>query len=57
MGNPGNWTGITDASINNRIQEMGERISGIEDMIEEIDSLVKKKTIKVNKVITQSIQD
>jgi hypothetical protein len=30
-------TGTTNASMTNRIQEMEERISGIEDMIEEIE--------------------
>ena len=35
-------TGTTDANITNRIQEMEERISGIEDTIEEIDSSVKE---------------
>lgn len=33
----GKWAGTTDASITNRIQEKEERISGIEDTIEEID--------------------
>ena len=32
--NIGQGTGITDASITNTIQEMEERISGIEDVIE-----------------------
>ena len=41
MENLGKQTGTTDASITNRIQEMEERISGIEDMLEEINSLVK----------------
>ena len=40
-GNLGKWT--TEASITNRIQEMEERISGVEDTIEEIDSSVKNK--------------
>jgi hypothetical protein len=34
-------TGITDTSITNRIQETEERISGIENMIEEFDTYVK----------------
>ena len=34
----GKKTGITGTSITNRIQEMKERISGVENMIEEIDS-------------------
>ena len=42
MENLGKWSGTTDASINNRIQEMEERISGAEDTIEEIDLSVKE---------------
>ena len=38
------------------MQEKEERISGIEDTIEEIDSLVKENN-KANKVITQNIQE
>ena len=34
--------GKTDSSITNRIQELEERISGIEDMIEEINTSVKE---------------
>ena len=34
MENIGKRTGFTNTSITNRIQEMEERISGIEDMIE-----------------------
>lgn len=37
-----------DASITNRMQEMEERISGIEDTIDEIGSLAKEN-IKANK--------
>ena len=36
-------SGITNVSINNRIQEIEERILGLEDMIEETDSSVKEK--------------
>jgi predicted nucleic acid-binding Zn-ribbon protein len=32
----------TDASITNRIQEIEERISGIDDTIEDINTLVKE---------------
>ena len=35
MENLGKRTGTTDASFTNRIQEMEERFSGIEDMTEE----------------------
>ena len=35
MKNLGKWTGTTDASITNRMQEIEERISSAEDRIEE----------------------
>jgi hypothetical protein len=38
MENLGKWSGITDVSITNRIQEIEERISVIEDTVEEIDA-------------------
>ena len=44
MENLGKRTGTTETSITNRIQEIEERISGDEDTIEEIDSLVKENT-------------
>ena len=40
----GKRTGSTDASITNRIKTMEERISGIEDTIEEIDTSVKENS-------------
>ena len=43
MENLGKQTGTTKTSITNRIQEIEERISGTEDTIEEIDTLVKEK--------------
>jgi hypothetical protein len=33
-------SGATDSSITNRIQEIEERISGVEDTIKSIDTLV-----------------
>ena len=42
--NLGKRSGITDVSITNRIQEMEERISGIEDAVEEIDTTVKENS-------------
>ena len=36
--------GVRDASITNRIQEIEERISGIEDAIEDIDTTVRENT-------------
>lgn len=34
-------TSVTEASLN-RVQEMGEEIIGIEDIIEEMDPLIKE---------------
>ena len=52
----GKRTGTTDTSIINRIQEMEERISGIENTREEIDTPVKENA-KYNKFLTQNIQE
>jgi hypothetical protein len=38
----GKKSGTKDVSIRNRIQEMKERISGTEDFIENIDTIIKK---------------
>ena len=38
MENWAKWTVNTDVTITNRVQEMEERISSVESMIEEIDS-------------------
>ena len=46
--------GTTETSITNRIQEMEERISGVVDTIEKIDSLAKEN-IKSNRSVTQNI--
>ena len=45
-----------DASINNRIQEMGERISGAEDSIENMETTIKENA-KCKKILTQNIQE
>jgi hypothetical protein len=42
IGNLGKRSGVIDASIANRIQEIEERISGAEDTIENIDTTVKE---------------
>ena len=47
---------ITDVSITNRIQEIEEWVSGVEDTVEEIDTTVKENS-KHKKLLTQSIQD
>ena len=54
--NIGKRSGITDVSITTRKQEIEERISGIEDSIEEIDTVVKEKS-KHKILLTQSIQE
>ena len=52
MENLGKWAGNTKASI----QDMKEKISGTEDTIEEIESLVKEN-VNSNKFLTQNIQE
>ena len=47
---------VTNASITNRIQEIRERISGIEDNLEDIDTIVKENT-KSKKLPIQNIQE
>ena len=42
MENIGKRSGITDANITNRIQEIEERLSGTEDTIENNDTTVKE---------------
>ena len=54
--NLGKQTGITEASITSRIQEIEERTSGIEDTTEEIDTLVKEN-VKSKMFLTQPIQE
>ena len=56
MENLGKRTGTTDGCILNRIQEMKERISDVEDTIEETDTPVKGH-VKSKTFLTQSIQE
>ena len=51
MENLGKKSGVTDASITNRVQEIEERISGVEDIIEDIDTTIKENT-KCTKFLT-----
>jgi len=44
--NLGKRSEVIDISITNRIQEIEERVSGAEDSIENIDTIVKKKLQK-----------
>jgi uncharacterized coiled-coil protein SlyX len=54
--NLGKRSGVIDASITNRIQEIDKRISWAEDTIENIDTTVKEKA-KSKKLLTQNIQE
>ena len=54
--NLGKRSGVINASITNRIQEIEERISGSEDSIENIDTTVKENT-KCKRILTQKIQE
>jgi uncharacterized coiled-coil protein SlyX len=54
--NLGKRSGVIDANITNRIQEIEERISGAEDTLENIDTIVKENT-KSKKLLTQYIQE
>jgi predicted nucleic acid-binding Zn-ribbon protein len=50
--NLGKKSGVIDASITNRMQEMEERISGAEDSIENIDTTIKENT-KCKNILTK----
>ena len=52
----GKQSATTDESITNRILEMEERISGVEDILGEINSSTKEN-LKSNKSLTQNIQE
>ena len=56
MENIGKRSGVIDASITNRIQEIEERISDAENTIENIDTTVKENA-KCRKLLTQNIQE
>jgi hypothetical protein len=45
-----------DASINNGIQEIEDRISGTKDTIENVDTTVREHA-KCKKLLTQNIQE
>ena len=49
-------SGVIDASITNRIQEIEERISGAEDSIKNMDTTIKENA-KCKKILTQNIQE
>jgi hypothetical protein len=54
--NIGKQTRTTDARTTKRILEIEGKISGIEDMFEEID-IQEKENAKSKKLMTQNIQD
>jgi hypothetical protein len=54
--NLGKRTETTNESITNRIQEREERLSSIEDKIEETATLIKENA-KSRKYMTQNIQE
>jgi len=54
--NLGKRSGVINASITYRIQEIEERISGAEDTIENIDTSIKDNE-KHKKPLTQNIQE
>ena len=56
MENLGERTMTTESSITNRIQEIEERISDSEDIIEKINALIKENG-KSNKFSSQNIQE
>jgi archaellum component FlaC len=56
MENLGKRAGVTDASISKRIQHIEERISGIENTIEDTNTTVKENA-KCKKVLTQNIHE
>jgi cell division protein FtsL len=54
--NPRKRSGVIDASITNRIQEIEERISDAEYTIQNIDQTVKENG-RCKKILTQNIQE
>jgi methyl-accepting chemotaxis protein len=54
--NMGRRSGDIEYKNTNRIQEIGERMSDVEDNIENIDATVKENT-KFKKLLTQNIQE
>ena len=54
--NLGKRSGLIDASITNRIQEIEEKLSGAEDTKENIDTTVKRNA-KFKNLLNQNIQE
>jgi hypothetical protein len=57
MENLGKRTGVTDASITNRIQDIEERISAAEDTPQEDINTTVKENTKSKKLLFQNIQE
>ena len=51
----GKRSGVTNSSITNRTQEIEERISGVEDTLEDNDTTVKENA-KSKKLLTQTFK-
>ena len=49
-------SGAIDASITNRIQETEERLSGVEETRENIETTTKE-SVKYKKILAQNIQE
>jgi hypothetical protein len=54
--NIGKIPGTIDARISNRIQEMEERMSGVEDSIKNISTTIKENA-KCKRILTQNIKE
>jgi wobble nucleotide-excising tRNase len=54
--NLGKKSGAIDESITNRIQEIEKKLSGAEESIENIDTMIKEN-VKCKKILTQNIQE
>jgi hypothetical protein len=52
----GKKSGTIDESINNRIKEVEERMSGAEDNTENMETTIKENA-KCKKILTQNIQE
>ena len=55
--NLGKKSGIIDASISNRIQEMEERISGAEDSIEDINKDFNNSLKEIQENTAKQVED
>ena len=56
MENLGKRSGITEVSITNRMQKIEERIWGVKDALEDVDTTIKENS-KHKNLLTQNIQE